>query len=87
MFGWGTYLTISSCACRLLKIREEADPFSMDLGTLEKGHIVKVLEVRGWALVNLFGVLVDLARDLRVIAFVYTTRIKRDRFACPVVMT
>ena len=30
----------------IVKIREEADPFSMDLGTLGKGGIVKVLEVR-----------------------------------------
>ena len=30
----------------IVKIREEADPFSMDLGTLAKGDIVKVLEVR-----------------------------------------
>lgn len=30
----------------LIKVREEADPFSMDLGVLDKGGIVKVLEVR-----------------------------------------
>ena len=30
----------------IVKIREEADPFSMDLGTLAKGDVVKVLEVR-----------------------------------------
>ena len=30
----------------IVKIREETDPFSMDLGTLAKGDIVKVLEVR-----------------------------------------
>ena len=30
---------------RPLKIREEADPFSLDLGVLQKGGIVKVLEV------------------------------------------
>ena len=36
-------------ACRLLKIREEADPFSMDIGVLRKGDIVKVLEVSGLA--------------------------------------
>ena len=34
-----------SNAIRLLKVREEADPFSMDIGVLRKGHIVKVLEV------------------------------------------
>lgn len=28
-----------------MKIREEADPFSMDLGSVEKGGTVKVLEV------------------------------------------
>lgn len=27
-------------------MREEADPFSMDLGVLGRGHIVKVMEVR-----------------------------------------
>ena len=32
---------------RLLKIREEADPFSMDIGVLSKGDTVKVLEVSG----------------------------------------
>ena len=38
--------TASVCVgSRLLKIREEADPFSMDIGVLRKGHIVKVLEV------------------------------------------
>ncbi|CAM9784392.1 unnamed protein product, partial [Laminaria digitata] len=31
----------------IVKIREEADPFSMDLGTLAKGGIVKVLEKSG----------------------------------------
>lgn len=30
---------------RPLKIREEADPFSLDVGVMEKGGIVKVLEV------------------------------------------
>lgn len=34
-----------SARCRPLKIREEADPFSLDMGVLEKGNIVKVLEV------------------------------------------
>lgn len=29
----------------LLKLREEADPFSMDIGVLGQGDIVKVLEV------------------------------------------
>ena len=29
-----------------MKIREEADPFSMDLGSVQKGGTVKVLEVR-----------------------------------------
>lgn len=33
-------------SCRPLKIREEADPFSLDMGVMEKGSIVKVLEVR-----------------------------------------
>lgn len=31
---------------RPLKIREEADPFSLDMGVMEKGSIVRVLEVR-----------------------------------------
>lgn len=30
---------------RPLKIREEADPFSLDMGVMERGSIVKVLEV------------------------------------------
>lgn len=30
---------------RVVKIREEADPFSMDLGTLAKGAVVRVLQV------------------------------------------
>lgn len=30
---------------RPLKIRDEADPFSMELGVTEKGHIVRVVEV------------------------------------------
>ena len=30
---------------RAVKIREEADPFSMDLGSVKKGDIVKILEV------------------------------------------
>lgn len=34
-----------SCVARLLKLREEADPFSMDVGVLGRGDIVKVLEV------------------------------------------
>ena len=37
------------CTCsttRPLKVRDEADPFSMDLGVTEKGDLVKVLEVR-----------------------------------------
>lgn len=29
----------------MLKLREEADPFSMDLGVLHAGEVVKVLEV------------------------------------------
>ena len=33
-------------AARPLKIREEADAFSMDLGATEKNSIVRVLEVR-----------------------------------------
>lgn len=32
----------------MIKIREEADPFSMDLGVLGKGTVVKVLEVGLW---------------------------------------
>lgn len=36
----------SSPLFRPLKIREEADPYSLDVGVLEKGHLVKVLEVR-----------------------------------------
>ena len=31
---------------RFIKVREEADPFSMDLGSVKKGDVVKVLEVR-----------------------------------------
>lgn len=31
---------------RMAKLREEADPYSRDFGTLDKGSIVKVLEVR-----------------------------------------
>lgn len=30
---------------RLLKLREEADPFSMDIGVVGPGDIVKVIEV------------------------------------------
>lgn len=30
----------------MIKLREEADPFSMDLGVLKSGEVVKVLEVR-----------------------------------------
>ncbi|CAM9746584.1 unnamed protein product, partial [Ectocarpus sp. 13 AM-2016] len=39
-----------------LKIRDEADPFSMELGVTEKGHIVRVLERSGlWARVSYRG--------------------------------
>lgn len=37
---------VVSSLCRPLKLREEADPFSMDIGVVGKGDIVKVLEVR-----------------------------------------
>ena len=33
-------------AVSFIKIREEADPFSMDLGSMRKGDLAKVLEVR-----------------------------------------
>ena len=42
-----------SVGSRLLKIREEADPFSMDIGVITKGDIVKVLEVCGLSLLGL----------------------------------
>ena len=32
---------------RCIKVREEADPFSMDLGSVKRGDVVKVLEVGG----------------------------------------
>lgn len=47
---WCCFAAFSFDASRLLKIREEADPFSMDVGVLRKGHIVKVLEVSGESL-------------------------------------
>lgn len=34
--------------CRVLKIREEADPFALEVGVMERGHLVKVLEVSIW---------------------------------------
>lgn len=33
----------------MIKLREEADPFSMDLGILKSGEVVKVLEVSAGA--------------------------------------
>ncbi|CAM9773105.1 unnamed protein product, partial [Laminaria digitata] len=44
-------------ALGLLKIREEADPFSMDIGVLRKGDIVKVLETSStpWVRVSYHG--------------------------------
>lgn len=41
----GAVLPPPFAGSRLLKVREEADPFSMDIGALRKGDIVKVLEV------------------------------------------
>ncbi|CAM9795118.1 unnamed protein product, partial [Ectocarpus sp. 4 AP-2014] len=39
-----------------LKVREEADPFSLDVATMEKGHIVKVLETSDmWVRVSYRG--------------------------------
>ncbi|CAN0520040.1 unnamed protein product, partial [Ectocarpus sp. 12 AP-2014] len=39
-----------------LKVREEADPFSFDVATMEKGHIVKVLETSDmWVRVSYRG--------------------------------
>ncbi|CAN0326445.1 unnamed protein product, partial [Ectocarpus fasciculatus] len=39
-----------------LKVREEADPFSLDVGVMEKGHIVKVLETSDmWVRVSYRG--------------------------------
>lgn len=43
--GLVRFSTFSVCFARPLKVREEADPFSLDVATMEKGHIVKVLEV------------------------------------------
>ncbi|CAM9363606.1 unnamed protein product, partial [Sphacelaria rigidula] len=43
-------------ALGLLKLREEADPFSMDIGVLRQGDIVKVLETNGkWVRVAYHG--------------------------------
>ncbi|CAM9784463.1 unnamed protein product, partial [Laminaria digitata] len=43
-------------ALGLLKIREEADPFSMDIGVLKKGDIIKVLETSAsWVRVSYHG--------------------------------
>lgn len=47
--SWLAYAALSFSSpqcCSLLKIREESDPFSMDLGVLQRGHVVKVLEVK-----------------------------------------
>ncbi|CAM9940035.1 unnamed protein product, partial [Scytosiphon promiscuus] len=39
-----------------LKVREEADPFSLDVGVIEKGNIVKVLETSDlWVRVSYRG--------------------------------
>ncbi|CAM9855796.1 unnamed protein product, partial [Discosporangium mesarthrocarpum] len=44
------------CGASPLKIREEADPFSRDVGALETGSIVKVLEASGlWVRVAYHG--------------------------------
>ncbi|CAN0204781.1 unnamed protein product, partial [Ectocarpus sp. 12 AP-2014] len=43
-------------ALGVIKLREEADPFSMDLGVVQKEHVVKVLETKGlWARVAYRG--------------------------------
>ncbi|CAB1120609.1 unnamed protein product [Ectocarpus sp. CCAP 1310/34] len=43
-------------ALGVIKLREEADPFSMDLGVIQKEHVVKVLEMKGlWARVAYRG--------------------------------
>ncbi|CAM9215131.1 unnamed protein product, partial [Ectocarpus sp. 8 AP-2014] len=43
-------------ALGVIKLREEADPFSMDLGVVQKDHVVKVLEMKGlWARVGYRG--------------------------------
>ncbi|CAN0480177.1 unnamed protein product, partial [Ectocarpus sp. 8 AP-2014] len=43
-------------ALGVIKLREEADPFSMDLGLVQKEHVVKVLEMKGlWARVGYRG--------------------------------
>ncbi|CAN0510135.1 unnamed protein product, partial [Ectocarpus sp. 12 AP-2014] len=43
-------------ALGVIKLREEADPFSMDLGMVQKGHVVKVLEMKDlWARVAYRG--------------------------------
>ncbi|CAM9939967.1 unnamed protein product [Scytosiphon promiscuus] len=50
--GTAQYMT----ALGMIKLREEADPFSMDLGALKKGDVVKVLEMDGlWARVGYRG--------------------------------
>ncbi|CAM9327818.1 unnamed protein product, partial [Ectocarpus sp. 13 AM-2016] len=43
-------------ALGVIKLREEADPFSMDLGVVQKEHVVKVLEMKDlWARVAYRG--------------------------------
>ena len=50
VWAWLVLSLVRRAAVRLspsmIKLREEADPFSMDLGVLKSGEVVKVLEVR-----------------------------------------
>ena len=50
VWAWLVLSLVRRAAVRLspsmIKLREEADAFSMDLGVLKSGEVVKVLEVR-----------------------------------------